>query len=460
MNPNMNALQDARRKNELSYVGKTLPGDLKPLYSTNTAAMKNMEMYPEYYGLDQPPPSKISQLLKKGIGFIPGFGTLSNFATFASGLLPVNKRAIMENQLGTQGVMVNDIGQIVVGPSGSYNTPEGIMAGYNANQMNEGTFTDRQDVMRETLKDKYGLTDTQVDGLIAGSLSEEEMAEVDEKAYNSITGRTSDIISKIRNVEIAKNNFKDITDTTDDIVGIHTDTKNNNGTNNDTNPTGSTDTSENTEGGYSCFIAGTKVTMADGTLKNIEDVVVGDKVKGHKNDNEVIKLDPTLLATRKLYSFNNNDHYFFTSEHPFMTEEGWKSIKPEKTKERDGVELYEQLKGELKIGDKLVTDKGLIEITNIESKKMNNPEMPLYNFNVSNDNSYIADGYVVHNKGGTGGTSGGGASYGDAAETGAKDGFGYGLKKGGRVGYFYGGRVNYKAGGRVSVMKGGLASIL
>ena len=151
--------------------------------------------------------------------------------------------------------------------------------------------------------------------------------------------------------------------------------------------------------GGSCFIAGTKVTMSDGTFKNIENIVVGDKVKGHKEDNTVIKLDPTLLADRKLYSFNDNEHYFFTSEHPFMTEEGWKSIKPEKTKERDGIELYEQLKGELKVGDKLVTDNGSVEIKDIKSKEISNPEMPLYNFNVSNDNSYIADNYVVHNKG-------------------------------------------------------------
>ena len=60
--------------------------------------------------------------------------------------------------------------------------------------------------------------------------------------------------------------------------------------------------------GGSCFIAGTKVTMADGTIKNIENIVVGDKVKGHKEDNTVIKLDPTLLADRKLYSFNDNEH--------------------------------------------------------------------------------------------------------------------------------------------------------
>ena len=162
------------------------------------------------------------------------------------------------------------------------------------------------------------------------------------------------------------------------------------------------DTSQGETGYGSCFIAGTKVTMSDGTLKNIEEIVVGDKVKGHKEENTVIKLDPTLLGDRKLYSFNNK-HYFFTSEHPFMTEEGWKSIKPEKTKKRDGVELYEQLKGELKVGDKLITDNSAIEITSINSKEINKPDMPLYNFNVSNDNSYIANGYVVHNKGGGGG---------------------------------------------------------
>ena len=109
--------------------------------------------------------------------------------------------------------------------------------------------------------------------------------------------------------------------------------------------------------------------MADGTDKNIEDIIVGDIVKGKNGDNKVIALDPTVLSNRKLYAFNDSENYFFTSEHPFMTEEGWKSIKPEKTKERDGVELYNQLKGELKVGDKLVTDSGLVEITEINQRK-------------------------------------------------------------------------------------------
>ena len=149
----------------------------------------------------------------------------------------------------------------------------------------------------------------------------------------------------------------------------------------------------------SCFVAGTKISMADGTLKNIEDVVVGDEVKGENGTNTVIKLDPVLLGDRKLYTFNDSEHYFFTSEHPFMTEQGWKSVKPEKTKERDGIELYNQLTGALEIGDKIITGDGTFEITNIKSKEMNEPDMPLYNFHISNDKSYVADNYVVHNKG-------------------------------------------------------------
>ena len=226
MNPNSYALQDARRKNELSYVGKSFPGNIDPLYSTDTEAMKNMEMYPGFYGLDQPPASKISQLISKGIGFIPGIGTLSKFADFASGMLPANRRAIMENQLGTQGVMVNDIGQIVVGPGGSYNTPEGIMAGYNPAKMTDETFTGRQENIGKTLQEKYGLTQQQVNDLISGELTEEDFT--DSKYNLKGTNKQTNLITNLINIEKARKNFADTTGTTDQIVDIKTDTKTNN----------------------------------------------------------------------------------------------------------------------------------------------------------------------------------------------------------------------------------------
>ena len=225
MNPNRYALQDARYDNELSYVGKTLSGDSSPLYNTDTAAMKHMGMYPDYYGLDKPPPSKIEELLSKGIGFIPGVGTLSRIADFASGLLPVNRRAIMENQLGTTGVMVDNIGRIVVGPGGSYNTPEGIMAGYNPSKMTDKTFTDRISNVSETLADKYGLTTDQISGILSGELDEDDFTG---SKYSLPSGKTTNLITNLRNLEIARKNFGNVTDTTNTIFNLKTDTKSNN----------------------------------------------------------------------------------------------------------------------------------------------------------------------------------------------------------------------------------------
>jgi hypothetical protein len=147
----------------------------------------------------------------------------------------------------------------------------------------------------------------------------------------------------------------------------------------------------------SCFIAGTLISMSDNTKKKIENISVGDEVKTSLGSNIVIKLDPTILGNRKLYSFNGSENYFVTSEHPFMTSEGWKSIKPEMTKLRDGIEMYEQLSGALSVGDKLVHEHGLVEVESIESKVVNSRDLPLYNFVVEDAHQYYADGFLVHN---------------------------------------------------------------
>ena len=185
-NPNMYALQDARRDNELSYVGRTLPGDSDPLYSSDTHAMKNMEWYPEYYGLDKPPPSKVNQFLSKAVNWIPGVGYVKKGLEAVSDLLPTNRRAIMENEMIGSGVMLDDIGRIV---TTDYNTPEGIMAGYNAYQMDEDTFDDR------------------ISKIQAGKMSAE--------------GKRK----RIALIRKAKENWQTAQGKTDEIVDIKTDTK-------------------------------------------------------------------------------------------------------------------------------------------------------------------------------------------------------------------------------------------
>jgi len=358
-----------------------------------------MAIYDTKYGLTQP----VVNYLNQGLPSISGiFSDTPNISPFLEDTeaKPTNAVGLTPEQLA------------LLYPQYNLGNNEGD-GGDDGNTNN--TIGDGSNFGINSISDAFGAIkgNTNIGSILGGIIGGPVGAFLGNKAYGAFGGDgTTDTNNAVANMAQARGLTKSLATRPSAKTGTYQDRSGDNdgsGTNvGGTGTAAAADTSQGQTGYGSCFIAGTKVTMADGTFKNIEDIKVGDKVKGHKENNEVIKLDPTLLADRKLYSFNNNEHYFFTSEHPFMTEEGWKSIKPEKTKERDGVELYNQLKGELKIGDKLVTDKSLIEITDIKSKEINKPDMPLYNFNVSNDNSYIADGYVVHNKGGDGGNAGGG----------------------------------------------------
>jgi hypothetical protein len=141
----------------------------------------------------------------------------------------------------------------------------------------------------------------------------------------------------------------------------------------------------------SCFTANTVVTLSDGRKEDIQDVKVGDILKGETTNNKVLGLHrPTLDG--KLYSLNGG-RYFVTEEHPFKTLTGWKSINPTKTlTENIGVKVTE-----LKVGDTLITDKGQVLLKSINSKE-GKENTGLYNFILDGDHTYYADGYLVHNK--------------------------------------------------------------
>jgi hypothetical protein len=174
-----------------------------------TAQRKEMDMYPEYYGINTGVPEKgIKSFLNQAINFIPGVGTLKRGAEFLGGVLkdkmPINQRAILENQLRGQGVFTDDIGRIAIGPGGSYNTPEGIMAGYNANKMTDATFDKRIDRISKTLGDKklggkYGISASDIQGILDGTIDEDEIA--------TKYGINTNLISNLRNINLAKQNF-------------------------------------------------------------------------------------------------------------------------------------------------------------------------------------------------------------------------------------------------------------
>lgn len=141
----------------------------------------------------------------------------------------------------------------------------------------------------------------------------------------------------------------------------------------------------------SCFVANTLVTLADGSKKNIQDVKVGDVLKGEKTNNIVLGLHRPEL-TGPLYSFNGG-RYFVTAEHPFKTTDGWKSINPKLTADENiGITVTP-----LKVGDTLVTDHGNVKLLSIDGK-VGKKDTGLYNFFLDGDHTYYADGYLVHNK--------------------------------------------------------------
>jgi Chaperone of endosialidase len=138
-----------------------------------------------------------------------------------------------------------------------------------------------------------------------------------------------------------------------------------------------------------CFVQDTKVTMADGTTKNIQDVLIWDVLKGSKGNNTVINL---IRKNHKglIYSFNGGKH-FVTDSHPFMTTDGWKSINPTETAKIDpGLEVTQ-----LKIWDILITEKWKIILESLDGKEL---PQKVYTFTVDGTHDYYADEYLVHNK--------------------------------------------------------------
>lgn len=142
-----------------------------------------------------------------------------------------------------------------------------------------------------------------------------------------------------------------------------------------------------------CFVRGTQILLADGSEKKIEDIQVGDIVRGAEGArNKVLELVVHELGDRIFYSFNEKDP-FVTSGHPFLTKDGWKSVDPSATpQEKHNVSVQK-----LTVGDALVTAKGeeVLKIINEHTALSNTP---VYDLSLNGDHTYFANSFLVHNK--------------------------------------------------------------
>ena len=140
-----------------------------------------------------------------------------------------------------------------------------------------------------------------------------------------------------------------------------------------------------------CFISGTFIEMENGDLKPIEEVKVGERVRGGDgvvNTVLEVRINP---YTGKFYSMNGSDN-FVTGGHPFKTTEGWKAFDV-----IEAVALNPDLNiTQLKIGDILLTDKGFVRLDTVNSEDKKGTTV--YNLHLDGTQEYYADGFLVHNK--------------------------------------------------------------
>jgi len=139
-----------------------------------------------------------------------------------------------------------------------------------------------------------------------------------------------------------------------------------------------------------CVLEGTQITLTDGTTKKVEELKVGDVVKGNEGAAKIIASTRFTQQKDNFYSINGGEA-FFTVEHPILTKAGWKSVDPKITSTKGS---KTKILGKLAVGDKVLTKDGEVEVKSIEKKTIEGG-VSAYNLKVEGDGSFIANGVVL-----------------------------------------------------------------
>ncbi|MDR3002349.1 MAG: hypothetical protein LBU89_13940 [Fibromonadaceae bacterium] len=146
-----------------------------------------------------------------------------------------------------------------------------------------------------------------------------------------------------------------------------------------------------------CLGAGTKILMADNSLKNIELIKAGDMIKSYDFENkklidtEVAKLLSAQHSNLKKLKFTDNE-IITTTDHPFWTDKNaWAAIDAEKANNNY---VQKTKVADLKKGDKIfVPEKNafskILDIENISGSQMT------YTIDLSKSDNFIANGLLV-----------------------------------------------------------------
>ena len=154
-------------------------------------------------------------------------------------------------------------------------------------------------------------------------------------------------------------------------------------------------------GPITCFIAGTIVMMADGSEKNIEDVVIGDEVLSYNEETgviepkKVIKLNSPIHDDLVEYTLSNGIKITSTYDHPYYVNGlNLASYRPIWTNER--YDLPSKV-GQISVGDFVnLLNKKTVEIVSIV--ELDRVDTQTYIISVENNRNFYANQILVHNK--------------------------------------------------------------
>lgn len=162
----------------------------------------------------------------------------------------------------------------------------------------------------------------------------------------------------------------------------------------------------------SCFTGETLIQMADGSLKPIADVMPGEFVVGRNGEvNRVLDIERPRLAGRRLIGINGSPP-FVTAEHPFLTDRGWAAIDPAATAlENPRLEVQRLVVGSVVVTARTVhvpvfaggvLDRADLDLEPVGITSLTewgaDPATVVYNLLLDGDHSYVANGFIVHNK--------------------------------------------------------------
>ena len=190
----------------------------------------------------------------------------------------------------------------------------------------------------------------------------------------------------------------------------------------------------------SCFVAGTRILMADGSERPIETLQAGEQVLDqHGQINRILAVERVILGNRRLYGLNRLPP-FFTAEHPFLSTRGWVAIAPAMTRAEQPTLAVQPLFTGMRIlcGPAAVALTGNLALAAQPAELLveslywvdSPPTTALFNLILDGSHSYIANSLIVHNKGGDGG-SGGNSGSGGGGHSGGSNSSNSGNNSGG-----------------------------